>query len=75
MPENTPTPPDPLPAPARPIQRIILETVLVFLIGCTALGIAWEMGHFDVGWIIAIIIWVIGDPLLEIIRVVQSRRG
>lgn len=59
--------------PVRTIRRILVEAVFVALLGALALGILWEAGLADVGWIVAMIIWVAGAPLLEIIRLLQSR--
>lgn len=70
--------PDPLPppnhVPPRPIHRIALETLVVALAGATVLGIAWEIGHDDIGWIAAVIIWIAGGPALEILRLMSMRK-
>lgn len=58
---------------ARSIRRIMIEAMLVAVLGAAALGILWEMGFQDLGWIIAGIIWITGAPLLEIARLVQQR--
>lgn len=72
MTADAPQPP-PAPMPVRTIRRILVEAVFVALLGALALGILWEAGLADVGWIVAMIIWVAGAPLLEIIRLLQSR--
>ena len=73
-PSPSPAFPPPDDRPPRTVQRIALETFLVGLLGATVWGIAWELGHDDLGWIIAIIIWVAGAPLLEGMRLIQSSK-
>jgi uncharacterized membrane protein YccC len=56
-----------MPAP-RTLQRILGEALLVLLIAALVLGLAWETGFPDLGWILALIIAAAGTPLLEILR-------
>ena len=71
---ESPLPQPPSSSDQRTIARIIGEGVLVLVAGGLALGIAWDLGYPDTGWVIAGILWVCGTPALEISRVVQSRR-
>lgn len=64
----------PPPRSSRTVSRIIAEALFVLLSGSLALGIAWELGYPETGWIIAGILWVCGTPALEINRVLQTRR-
>ena len=50
------------------------EALLVLALGGLALGIAWELGYPDTGWVIAAVFWIGGAPALEISRLLQSRR-
>jgi hypothetical protein len=52
----------------RTIQRILLETLFIGLAGMLLLGLIWEMGFPLLGWIVAAIVWIAGDPILEIGR-------
>ena len=67
-------PPPPKTTPTRTIERILFEGFLVALAGAFALGLAWEIGFLDIGWIVAIAIWAAGAPLLEIIRMRSNRQ-
>ena len=71
---DTPPPPPP-PGPARTVERIVVETIIVALAGAFVLALAWELGKLDIGWTLAIIIWIAGAPLLEIIRVWGARKN
>jgi hypothetical protein len=71
MPETPPA--SPPPGPVRTVERIVVETFLVAVAGALVLGFAWELGKVEIGWTIAIIIWIAGAPLLEIIRMLVSR--
>jgi hypothetical protein len=64
----------PLSKPARTVRRIIAEAFFVAFIGAMFFGIAAELRFWKVGEIGAIIIWVVGTPVLEIARVMQSRK-
>lgn len=72
-------PPDPLLPPtdddksARTLRRILIEALFVGLIGGSVLGIAWDIGRPDAGLVLAILIWVAGPPLLEILRLRSPR--
>jgi hypothetical protein len=52
----------------RTIQRILLETVFIGVAGTFLLGLIWELGYPLLGWIVAAIVWILGDPILEIGR-------
>ena len=65
--------PPPKPTTTRTIERIVLETFLVALAGAFALGVAWDIGNVEIGWIVAIVIWIVGAPVLEVLRVRSSR--
>lgn len=56
----------------RTIQRIVLETLFIGLLGALVLGFVWELGYFRLGWLLAAAVWILGDPILEIGRL---RRG
>ena len=71
---DTPPPPPLKSKPARTIERVLVETFMVALAGAFVLGVAWEMGKVDVGWVIAIIIWIAGAPFLELVRMLSIRR-
>jgi hypothetical protein len=62
------------PSAARTIRRILAEAFFVALLGALVFGISAEMHFLNVGFIIAVIIWVAGTPTLEVIRLLQSRR-
>jgi len=66
-----PAPPPPAGPKARTIQRILVETFCVALAGAFAWGLGLELGHDDAGLIVAVIIWIVGDPILEIIRMTR----
>jgi hypothetical protein len=68
-----PTPPPPSSAPARTVRRILVEAAFVAVLGALVLGVFWEAGFYDVGWVFAAVIWAGGTPLLEILRVLQAR--
>ena len=69
-------PPPTVPARIRrSIRRIIAETVFIALMGGLVLGIFWECFSPEAGWIAGAVVWIIGDPILEIARVVQERHG
>ena len=72
MPDDTPPPPPP--GPARTVERIVVEALLVALAGAFVLALTWELGELHIGWPLAIIIWIAGAPLLEILRVLGARR-
>ena len=74
MSQIPPPPPPSANSATRTIRRIIAETVFVGLAGALAWGLAWELGHDDIGWVLAIVIWILGDPILEISRMMQSRK-
>ena len=69
-----PAPPPPAGPKARTIQRILVETFFVALTGAFAWGLGLELGHEDAGLIVAVIIWIVGDPLLEIIRMMKVEK-
>ena len=52
----------------RTVKRILRETAFIGLTGAVVLGAIWEMGFPTVGWICAAVIWILGDPLLELSR-------
>jgi hypothetical protein len=64
----------PLSKPARTVRRIIAEAFFVAFIGAMFFGIAAELRFWKAGEVGAIIIWVVGTPVLEIIRVIQSKK-
>lgn len=71
------THPQPIPEPPRDggertIPRIIGEALLVLICGGVALGVAWEIGYPDIGWILAAVLWVCGAPALEISRLIRK---
>jgi tetrahydromethanopterin S-methyltransferase subunit C len=71
----TQTDPKPTPSgPARTVRRVLAEAVFVALLGAFVFGIAAELRFWEVGLVASIIIWVTGTPLLEVVRVMQSRR-
>lgn len=67
-------PPTP-PPPPRTAQKILLEAILFGVIGLMIVGIFWELNLIDVGWVIAVIIWVAGPAVLELIQTRRTRRG
>jgi len=67
-------PPTP-PPPPRPVQKILLEAILFGLIGLTIVGVFWEVNLVHVGWAIAIVVWIVGPPALELIQTRHTRRG
>jgi hypothetical protein len=58
----------------RTIQRILLETLFIGLIGILLLGIVWELGFPRLGLLLAAVVWILGDPILEIGRL-RERDG
>jgi len=70
-----PPPLDPGGPPSRTVQKIVLEAAMTGLIGLTILGICWEVGQLDVGWVLAIIVWVAGPAVLELLQRRAPRRG
>jgi len=61
-------------SPPRTVPRIIGETFLVVFFAATVWGIAWELGYARAGRIVAIVIGVAGAPVLELTRLLQSRK-
>jgi hypothetical protein len=59
----------------RGIRRILAEAIVVALVGGLVGGLLWEIQLRDEGLIIAGIIWIIGAPALEIIRLLQLRKS
>jgi hypothetical protein len=49
-------------------RRLFYETLFIGLLGGMVMGLAWEMGFPHVGLIVAAIIWILGDPVLELGR-------
>ena len=45
-----------------------------WLAGAFALALAWELGRLDDGWVIAVVIWIVGGPILELVRLWGGRR-
>ena len=66
-PTSTPSP------SSRTIRRIVVEAAFVALLGGLVCGILLEAGFHDAAWIVAIVIWCGGTPLLEIVRLLQAR--
>ena len=62
------------PSVARTIRRILAEAFFVALLGAMVFGLSAEMHELNIGFIVAVIIWVGGTPTLEVIRLMQSRR-
>lgn len=58
----------------RLMRVILLETVLVSLLGLAVLGLAWEVGFFRIGLVVAAIIWIGISPVIEIATVRSARR-
>jgi hypothetical protein len=58
----------------RTIQRILLETLFIGLVGVLLLGIVWELGFPRLGLLLAAAVWILGDPILEIGRL-RQRNG
>jgi hypothetical protein len=56
----------------RTIQRILVETLFIGLVGTLLLGIVWELGYPRLGLLLAAAIWILGDPILEIGRIGQG---
>jgi hypothetical protein len=52
----------------RTVQRIVLETLFIGLLGAFVLGTVWEFGYPRVAWVLGAAIWILGDPVLEIGR-------
>jgi len=59
---------------ARTFRRIVAEALFVALLGALVFGVSAEMHMLNVGFFIAVAIWIAGTPALEVIRVLQSRR-
>lgn len=59
----------------RTIQRILLETLFIGLLGAVLLGFVWELGFPRLGWLLAAAVWILGDPILEIGRMRDEPRG
>jgi len=75
--DTTLGPPAPIanpPAIVRTLRRILAEAAFVALLGALVFGISAEMHVLNVGFIIAVVIWIGGTPTLEVLRVMQSRR-
>jgi hypothetical protein len=52
----------------RTVQRIVLETLFIGLLGAFVLGTVWEFGYPRLAWAVGAAIWILGDPILEIGR-------
>ena len=52
----------------RTIQRILVETLFIGLVGAVLLGFVWELGYPRLGLLLAAAVWILGDPILEIGR-------
>jgi hypothetical protein len=50
------------------VQRIVLETLFIGLLGAFVLGTVWEFGYPRLAWLLGAAIWILGDPILEIGR-------
>lgn len=57
------------------VRVILLETLLVALGGSAVWGLAWELGFPNVGLALAVVIWVIVSPAIEIATVLRFRQG
>lgn len=69
-----PTPHPSKPALARSVRRVLTEALLVGFMGALVLGIFWELQLSYIGWFVAGVIWIAGAPLLELIRISQSKK-
>jgi hypothetical protein len=58
----------------RTLRRILTEAAFVAVAGALVLGVFWELGLVDVGWVVAAIVWAGGTSLLEVVRLLQARR-
>ncbi len=58
----------------RTIQRIVVETLFIGLLGAVVLGFVWELGFPRLAWLLGAAIWILGDPILEIGRLRGSPR-
>ena len=59
---------------ARSVRRIVAEALVLAFVGALVLGIFWELQLFAVGLIVACVIWISGAPLLELLRLRQTRK-
>ena len=71
MTDIPPKPADRISPLPRTVRRILLEAFFVFLLAAMVFGVIWELGHPEIGWVVAVIICAAGAPLLEIIRMAQ----
>jgi hypothetical protein len=69
-----PNPHPPKPILSRSVRRILTEALVVGFFGALVLGIFWELQLPHIGWFIAGVIWLAGAPLLELIRISQSKK-
>jgi hypothetical protein len=74
-PDESPLFPPTPPPPPRTAQKILLEAIFFGVIGLIVVGIFAEVGLLHVGWAVAVIIWVAGPAVLELIQTRHTRRG
>jgi hypothetical protein len=71
MTEPTPIPPSPL--LPRGVRRILVEALVVGFMGALVYGTLWELQLSQAGLIVACIIWIAGAPILELLRLRNSK--
>ncbi len=64
-----------VPKGMRLVWVIILETLIVAVAGLAVWGVAWDLGYPTAGLVVAIVIWVVVSPAIEIATVVSVRRA